>query len=107
MTLEGQDQISKKGIQEASLPSALSWLSCLGRPTVDAIDMWGGVEVRKHAGNVLIALLAALPQITSWACTGVCLFLCTRVYVHMDRGCKTSPSSCVESTVLHLSRTQI
>lgn len=65
MTLEGQDQISKKGMQEASLPSALSWLSCLGRPTADAMDVWGGVEVRKHAGNVLIALLAALPQITS------------------------------------------
>lgn len=90
MTLEGQDQTSKKGMQEASLPSALSWLSCLGRPAADAVDVWGGVEVKKHAGNVLIALLAALPQITSWA-------LCTHAYLHMDRGCKTSPSSCLES----------
>lgn len=68
-------------MQEASLPSALSWLSCLGRPTADTRDVWGGVEVRKHAGNVLIPLLAALPRLLPQHALWFCLSLCTHTHM--------------------------
>lgn len=103
MAREGQDQISNEEMQETSLSSALSWHRCLGRPMADSREVWGVFEVRMQE---MFSFLC-WPLFPEYFPGMYCASVSFRAPMHMDRGCKISPPSCLESIILYLSRTQL